>query len=124
MGLSKTVTTVLSDKPLAASGETLLADCAELDLDAAVQVEVEVAITYGASATKGAVARVWGAATTGAYSTDPIDGFALPFAAGTTKKASFQTRASPRYLKVSVQNLDDAVAASGVTVKTTVQAVS
>ncbi len=123
MALKKTVTTILSNKPIAAAAETLLADCTELDLDAAVQVEIEVAITYGATATKGAVVRVWGAAATGVYTTDPIDEFALPFAAGTLRKASFQTRASPRYLKVTILNEDPAVAASGVTVTATIQAV-
>ncbi len=123
MALKKTVTTILSDKPIAADGETLLVDCTELDLDAAVQVEIEVAITYGATATAGATVRVWGAAATGTYTTDPIDEFPLPFTAATSEKISFQTRASPRYMKVSVLNEDDAVAASAVTVTATVQAV-
>ncbi|MFA7121386.1 MAG: hypothetical protein WC277_07880 [Bacilli bacterium] len=124
MALVKTVTAILSDKPIAADTETLLADCTEIDLDAAVQVEVEVAITYGATATAGATVRVWGAATTGVYTTDPIDEFPLAFTAGATKKISFQTRASPRFMKVSVLNEDPAVAASAVTVTATIQTVA
>lgn len=123
MALKKTVTAILTDKPIAAAGETLLTDCLELDLDAAVQVEIEVAITYGATATAGAVVRVWGAAATGVYTTDPIDEFPLPFTPGAPEKISFQTRASPRFMKVTVLNEDDAVAASTVTVTATVQAV-
>jgi len=123
MALKKTVTAILTDKPIAAAGETLLTDCLELDLDAAVQVEIEVAITYGATETAGAVVRVWGAAVTGVYTTDPIDEFPLPFTPGASEKISFQTRASPRFMKVTVQNEDDAVAASTVTVTATVQAV-
>ncbi len=124
MGLAKTVTAVLSNVTIAADTETLLSACTELDLDAAVQVEIEVAATYGATATAGATVRIWGAAATGAYTTDPIDEFALPFTAGATIRESFQTRASPRFMKITVLNEDPAVAATAVTVKATVQAVS
>ena len=122
MALKKTVTTILSDVTIAADGETTLGACTELDLDAAVQVEIEVAITYGATATAGAIVRVWAAAATGDYTTTPTDEYALDFAAGATVRESFQTRASPRYMKVSVLNEDPAFAVSAVTAKATVQA--
>lgn len=121
MGLAKTVTTILSGATVPADGETTLGACTELDLDAAVQVEVEVVATYGATATAGAIVRVWAAAATGDYTTDPIDEYALSFTAGATIRESFQTRASPRYLKVTVLNEDPAVAVSAVTAKATVQ---
>ena len=124
MGLAKTVTAILSGATVAADAESTLGSCTELDLDAAVQVEIEVAATYGATATAGAIVRVWGAAVTAEYTTDPIDEFALPFTAGATVRESFQTRASPRFMKVTALNEDPAVAVTAVTVTATVQAVS
>jgi len=123
MPLAKTVTAVLSDVTIAADAETLLSACTELDLDAAVQVEIEVAITYGATATAGAIVRVWGAAVTAEYTTAPTDEYALSFTAGATVRESFQTRASPRFMKVTALNEDPAVELI-VTVKATVQVVS
>lgn len=121
MALKKDVETILSGATAPAAGETALGDCTELDLDAALQVEIEVEVTYGATATAGVVARVWAAASTGEYTTAPIDEYALPFGAGATMRISFQTRASPRFMKVTVQNEDPAVAATGVSVTATVQ---
>lgn len=121
MALKKTVTTILSGATAPAAGETALGACTELDLDTALQVEIEVQVTYGATATAGVVARVWAAASTGEYTTAPIDEYALPFGAGATMRISFQTRASPRFMKVTVQNEDPAVAATGVSVTATVQ---
>ncbi len=121
MALKKDVTAILSGATAPAAGETALGACTELDLDTAVQVEIEVQVAYGATATAGVVARVWAAAATGEYTTAPIDEYALPFDAGATVRASFQVRASPRFMKVTVQNEDPAVAATGVSVSATVQ---
>lgn len=125
MALKKDVETILSGATAPAAGETTLGACTELDLDTALQVEIEVQVTYGATATAGVVARVWAAASTGEYTTAPIDEYALPFGAGAgagaTMRISFQTRASPRFMKVTVQNEDPAVAATGVSVTATVQ---
>lgn len=124
MALSKTVSTIVTNQTVAASGETTLANCTELDLDAAVQVEIEVLVTYNATATAGVTARVWMAAVSGDYGTDPGDEFAIPLTASSTVRYSFQTRASARYMKVTVANEDDAYSATGVTVKSTVQNIS
>ena len=124
MALSKTVTTIVTNQTVAAEEETSLANCTELDLDAAVQVEVEVLVTYNATATAGATARVWMAAATGDYGTSPGDECGIPFTAGSTVRYSFQTRASARYMKVTVANEDGSYSATGVTVKATVQTVS
>lgn len=124
MVLSKTVTTIVSGQSADVSGETTLGNCSELSLNEAVQVEIEAVVTYNASATSGAVVRIWAAAVMGTYGDEPIDEFALPFTAGTTVRHSFQTLASPRYIKATVRNLDESHPVTAISVMATVQSVS
>jgi hypothetical protein len=124
MGLSKTVTTILTGKTAAASDETAIADCTELDLSAAVQIELEANVVYNASGTDAAIVRVWGASSTGDYGDEPIDTFIMPFTAGSTIQHSFQTRASPKYMKVTVSNPDSSYSITGISIISTVQNVT
>jgi len=124
MALTKTVTTIVTNQDITAKGETTLANCTEIDLETAIQVEIEVLVTHNGTATAGVVARVFFGAVTGDLGTAPGDECGIPFTAGAAVRYSFQTRASPRFMKVTVKNLDENHAATGVTVKATVQTVS
>lgn len=124
MTVSKTVTTILGNKTAAPSSATLLADCTELDLSDAISVEIEAEMTFNAGATAGATVQVWAGAATSVYASDPIDEFPVAADAGSTVRVSFQVRASPKYLKVSVENLDESSVLTAITVKSTVQAVT
>lgn len=116
MGFSKTSTKILDNKTANASSSTSLSDCTAVNLSTAVQLAIDVEMTFNASATQGATVRVYASDDNSEYDTIPYDQFDVAVSAGNAVKAHFAVLPAPKYIKVSVTNLDTAQSLTGISV--------
>lgn len=106
MALSKTSTKILDNKTANASSSTSLGDCTAVDLSTAVQMAIDVELTFNASATAGATVKVYASDDNSVWDTTPYDQFDIAVSAGNAVKAHFAILPAPKYLKALITNLD------------------
>lgn len=124
MGLGKNRTLVLDNKTAQESTSTAIADCTAEDLSAALQCAIEVAMTFHASATAGAIVKVYASGdgtnfdTAGyEYATQSV---AL-LSGGGAVQVTFPINPAVKYFKVVVTNLDAAQDITAISVWSIVQ---
>jgi len=92
----------------AASGNTSLANATAIDGSALVALGIYVQCLYNASATAGAVVKVYGGRHGDYLGVDPVQECEIPFVAGAAKSAVFSVLTGHKAYKVVVFNLDTA----------------
>jgi len=115
MALTKTVSTILSNKTAAAAGATTLTDCTTIDTQGVLSLAIEVKATYGSSATLAGTLKIFASSDDSTYDTDPVDQFTMPYTTNTTKSQTFNIIPGARYLKVQVVNNETAEANKDMT---------
>lgn len=116
MGLTKTVTAILSNKTAAASTATLLSDCTAIDTSQATNAcAIEVLLTFHASATLGATLKVYGSYDGTNWDTDTYAEASIAKTSG-ARSQSFAVVPGPKYLKAQVLNLDTAQSITAITI--------
>lgn len=108
MAFAKTVATHVSNQTVAKATEYALASITATDCTAALIADVEGVCKFHASATAGAVVRVYASSDNSNWGSSPVDSFTMPFAAGTTKRWSKTIIPSAKYLKCTIYNSDAA----------------
>ncbi len=116
MGLTKTVTAILSNKTAAASTATLLSDCTAIDTSQATNAcAIEVLLTFHASATLGATLKVYGSYDGTNWDTDPFATGSIGKVSGARSK-SFSFIPGPKYVRAQIQNLDTGQSITAITI--------
>jgi len=106
MALTKTSTKILDNKTATAGNSTNITDCTAVDLTSAVQMAIDVELTFDASATAGATVEVYASDDNTNYDTTPYDQFEVTVSPGDAVREHFVTFPAPKYIKVVVKNLD------------------
>lgn len=108
MGLSITPATILDNKTVAENASSVMAECTAVDASTAIALGFEVLLTFHASATAGATAKVFTSADGTNYTTNQTQEYDIPVSAGATVRHSFTVATGHKYYKVQVTNLDTA----------------
>lgn len=94
-----------------------------IDTSNAIQVAVEVILTYGA-ATLGGRLECFGSLDNTNWSTEPYAAYDIVLAASATTRQVFGVANSPRYVKFRVRDLDTSVAISAISINSAMQTVA
>lgn len=108
MAFAKTVATHVSNQTVAEATEYALSSITATDCSAALMADVEGVCTYHASATAGAVVRVYASSDNSNWGSSPVETLTLPFTANTTKRWSKTIIPSAKYIKATIYNSDAA----------------
>lgn len=110
---------VLTIDELSPGGTTSLIDCPHMSLDAVNSATLTVRCTYGADASGGIRLNVYSSRDGKVYDREPFATFDLEYLAGKIAQKSFNLRTEPRFIKVIVENQDDAASVTDIDVVAT-----
>jgi len=114
--IKKRVVKILDIPILNAGAETELKDCKLINLGDVEFLAITAKMVFNSAATAGAEIRLWSSVQGGDFDTDTYADWPTHFVAGAKTIYTRSVTPDPRYLKVSVKNLDTAQAISDIEV--------